>query len=258
MRLVDLNGVAQGSVLPIVPTRNGVPNVNNNIWQASVASDTNGFVLFGTWGIDEAPAFQGYAARLDIDGALVGDAIELGTDAAVTQDAPSGLVLNGTIRAAWENEQNVGTAIDVRTTSIAAGATTAAVPTTLANGAGSPSLSANGAHVWGAWTTAPTGVDANLLDSTTAATHIDGAISPAVAADTVGAAVAYYAGTTLRVTRLDASGARSNDIEVAEKVLTSYPIGFTRIADNLFCVTWADGNSPALASHAMVIDLATP
>ena len=107
VRAFDRQGQARGAGTVFTGPRKGLANLKNNIWEGSIAPLGDGFAMTGAWGVDEAPAFQTFGARLDRAGAPAGDAFDLGFDAGTTQTLVD-LASNGTAAwAAWLVEPNM-------------------------------------------------------------------------------------------------------------------------------------------------------
>ncbi len=89
-RAFDLNGVPlEDSEHTIEMQRNGAPNSGNTWMPALRADNDGGFVLAGSWGHDDAPAFQVFSQQLSAAGEPIGDAADARVDAASGQHYPA-------------------------------------------------------------------------------------------------------------------------------------------------------------------------
>ncbi|CAN5423918.1 hypothetical protein BH09MYX1_BH09MYX1_57740 [soil metagenome] len=258
VRTFDLAGSAIGASRVYVGPRKGKDNVQN-AWMTQVTASATGFDLVGAWGIDEAPAFQAFAARLDGQGSGVGEAIDLGFDATVTQSVPDVVAIPGAMVAAFQVEPNQGNGSHVDVVRVDDGGVAIQKIGTI-DDALAPSLAANGSNVWVA---ASRGATATILwhvsDGSAKPVELTFGAAPTIAlANRGGAIVATAIDAThrqLKLARFDDAGVLSNEIVIvpdvppyALRLVTVDPAG-------LFFLAYQEGASPAFRAKGRFIDL---
>jgi hypothetical protein len=258
LRAFDRDGTPRGGSRIFTGPRSGKP-VTGNAWMAQVAPTAGGFALAAAWGVPEAPAFQAFFARLDPEGAPLGEAIDLGFDATTTQTVPDVVGVPGAAFAAFQREPNQGDGAEVLVVRVDDGASTVtkvgSVPDVL-----SPSLAADGANVWLAAGTS-SGAAKLWHVSATGASPVDasGFGAPAIALAKVGGAIV---GTTmdaghrqLKVARFDDAGVLTNELVVVSDV-PPYPIELTTVDPaGVFFLAYQEGTSPAFRAKGRFLDL---
>lgn len=246
-RAIGPDGKALGSVTTLALVRKSKPN-QGNAWMPAIAASENGSWLAGAWGNDDAPAFQAFAQRLDVNGAPSGEAIDIALDAKVTQSTPAVAVdSSGKRWVAWAQEPNEGNA--------QAGAwlrgETGAPEEIIAEG-GAPSLATGASGTWLAARGAVVEVGSKVrakLPSTFA--------QPAIAADATGAVVVAYTGTSGRVpvhaARISKSGEVGSEVDLGISNAAPYPLKLARIADGVFLFAYQEGAGTKIRAKARIL-----
>ncbi len=260
VRRFDRQGQARGAATAFTGPRKGIANLTNNIWQASIAPLGGGFAITGAWGVDEAPAFQTFGSRLDVTGAPVGDAFDLGFDAGTTQTSVD-VASNGVAAwAAWLVEPNTADGQSVATATFGATGALTRGPT-LAN-ANSPSVAMNGTTSWVAAQRGAKDVVLQRLDAAGDAVVLAGkGMLPALALSGEGGAFAAYrdvaGGRTIVITRIDAAGSPLGETDLALTDAAPYPLRLVRVAADAYFLAFQSGKSPALRAQGRFVDLRT-
>ena len=120
------SGDALTSPTQVATTREGMPVEATN-WLVRVRANADGFLVGGSWGVEELSNFQVYSQALDLDGTPVGQGSDLATMAGVAQ---SNLVLGEQVTA-WTELGDAGSRIMV----LDAGSTTSISDTAEADNA---------------------------------------------------------------------------------------------------------------------------
>ncbi len=258
VRTFDDAGVAIGPSRAYVGPRKGTSNALN-AWMAQVAPSASGFALVGAWGVAEAPAFQAFGARLDAQGASLGESIDLGFEATVTETIPDVVTIAGATLAAFQVEPNQGTGSHVDVVRIDDGATTATKLSTL-DDAQAPSLAASGASVWlAASRSATSSVLWHVSDGAAKPIDVGFGAAPSIAAATNGGAIVATvmdaSHRQLKLARFDDTGALSNEAVIvadvppyALRLVTVDPAG-------VFFLGYQEGASPAFRVKGRFFDL---
>lgn len=256
-RLFDRQGSALGPANVFTGPRKGLANTKYNIWQGSVAPLGDGFAIAGAWGVEEAPAFQTFASRLDAKGAPSGDAFDLGFDAGTTQtlvDVSSG----GTSAwAAWFVEPNTSDGRSVATATFGASGALTRGPTL--DNASAPSVATLGTTAWVSAQRGTKDVVLQRLDAPGAAIVLAGkGALPALALSASGGAFASYrdvgGGRTIVVTRFDAGGAVVVETDLGITDASPYPLRLVRMAEDVYFLAYQQGKGTALRAMARFFD----
>jgi hypothetical protein len=256
MRLYDADGQPLSDPFLFEGTRAGTP-VTGNATLPAVVGVNEGFLLGGSWGHDDSPAFQAFAVPLDLDGQPLDDAIDgqvddtygqLYADVAVDEAGAAHLV--------WQEDSAVSTA-----------------PTVVGGGLGSPGLLADpGARpklavgplgVWLAYDTDLGEVVAQAPDGTQARlTSSDVLHSPSMVGVDDGVVVVAMEAiggidNRLRMWRIDTDG----DVVAQTTLSTSsavsvYGTDLTRLDDTHFAVAYQDGSNPDFRAKVEWVELA--
>ncbi len=256
-RMFDRQGQARGAATVFTGPRKGLANLKNNIWEGSIAPLGDGFALTGAWGVDEAPAFQTFGARLDRAGAPAGDAFDLGFDAGTTQTLVD-VASNGTAAwAAWLVEPNTADGQSVATATF--GATGAVTRGPTIENATAPSTAMNGSASWVAAQRGAKDVVLQRLDAAGDAVVLPGkGMLPALALSESGGAFAAYrdvaGGRSIVVTRIDAAGAALGETDLALTDAAPYPLRLVRVAGDVYFLAFQRGKSPALRAQGRFLD----
>jgi hypothetical protein len=256
-RLFDREGTARGPARLFTGPRKGLANTKNNVWQGSATPLGDGFALTGAWGIDEAPAFQTFGARLDAEGAPSGDAFDLGFDAGTTQtlvDVSSG---GGGAWAAWLVEPNTSEGQSVATATFGTSGALTRGPTL--DKATAPSVATLASTAWVAAQRGTKDVVLQRLDPPGPAIVMAGkGALPALALSTSGGAFAAYrdaaGGRTIVVTRFDGAGAVVGETDLAITDASPYPLRLVRIADDVYFLAYQYGKGTALRAMGRFFD----
>lgn len=260
VRTFDRQGQARGAATVFTGPHKGLANVKNNIWEGSIAPLGDGFAMTGAWGVDEAPAFQTFGARLDRAGAPTGDAFDLGFDAGTTQTLVD-LASNGTAAwAAWLVEPNTADGQSVATATF--GATGAVTRGPTIENATAPSTAMNGSTSWVAAQRGSKDVVLQRLDAIAGAVVLAGkGMLPALALSDGGGAFAAYrdvgGGRTIVITRIDAAGAELGETDLGLTDAAPYPLRLVRVTSDVYFLAFQRGKSPALRAHGRFVDLRT-
>jgi hypothetical protein len=242
-RLYDLTGSPLTDPLNLDATRDGVP-VTGNASSPRLAALSDGFLLAGFWGHDDAPAFQAFSVEIDRDGQVRGEASDAELDTDNGQTAVDVAVLDGAAVLAWQEDSTTSTA------PIAWQAADGESATLLGNPGARPALAATTSGLWSAWDTdggearlrTPSGAELTLpLDgfshSVRLAPRGDGVVALAM---TVNQSI-YNA---LSLTVVDADGTMATvplDTDAAPSV---YGVDVTLVGPDHAVVVWAEGTSP--------------
>jgi hypothetical protein len=143
-RIYDSAGEAVTAPTVFSAQRNGAP-VTGNATLPAAAGAGDHFVLAGSWGHDDAPAFQGFVVEIDADGTPLADAQDLDLDPERGQTFVD-LALEGDMPTAVWQEDGVNTAAPV---SWAGRPDTA--PVFLAEPGARPTVAVGAAGIWRAW-----------------------------------------------------------------------------------------------------------
>lgn len=259
-RMFDREGKARGAASTFTGPRKGIANLKNNIWEGSIAPLGDGFALTGAWGVDEAPAFQTFGARLDRAGAAEGDAFDLGFDAGTTQTLVD-VASNGTAAwAAWLVEPNTADGQSVATATF--GTTGAVTRGPTIENATAPSTAMNGSTSWVAAQRGTKDVVLQRLDAAGDAVVLAGkGMLPALALSESGGAFAAYrdvaGGRSIVVTHIDAAGAALGETDLALTDAAPYPLRLVRVASDVYFLAFQRGKSPALRAQGRFLDFRT-
>ena len=253
-RIYDLDGTSRTEVTPLQASRDGVLVTGNAILPA-LAAHPDGFVLAGSWGHEDAAAFQAFSVLLDADGVVQGDAIDAELDTEYGQTAVSVTLSGDTPVLAWQEDSTTSTA------PAAWQAPAGSAATLLGEPGARPSVMATDAGVWSAWDSnsgeitlrSPDGVDLTL--------DLPGsAHSPRLAARQDGIALlsmrlvdGIY--NALDLTIVTAAGEAQTTALVTERAPSVYPVDLTLIDDTHAIVFWQEGEAPAFFIQAQWLTL---
>ena len=256
-RLFDRQGVARGAASVFTGPHKAVPNTKGNIWQGSATALGDGFALAGTWGVDEAPAFQTFVSRLDANGKPSGEALDLGFDAGTTQTLVDLAGGGGSAWAAWLVQPNTTDGMSVATASLALTGGVTRGPTL--DDATFPSVATQGAAAWVSAQRGASDVVLRRLDAPGAEIVLAGkGALPALALSASGGAFASYraagAGRTIVVTRFDGSGAALGEVDLALGDAAPYPLRLVRMADDVYFLAYQHGKGSALRAKGRFVD----
>ena len=257
-RAFDRQGAPLGPPRTFTGPRRALQQTKFNIWQGSLSPLGTGFALAGAWGVDDAPAFQAFGARLDAQGAPTGDAFDLGFDAGTTQTSIDVASSGTNAWAAWLVEPNMTDGMAVATARFGiAGATT---PGPRIENAGSPIVATLDTTAWVVAQRGTKDVVLQRLDTAGApVVHVGKGAQPALALSASGGAFASYrdagAGRTIVLTSFDSAGAILAEKDLGVTDAAPYPLRLVRIADDVYFLAYSLGKSPALRAMGRFFDL---
>ncbi len=254
---VRLHDVETGAPLTeprkLETTREGAA-VTGTVWSPTLLPSDGGFDLIGERGIEEASAFQAYVQPLDAMGAPAGATIEPFFEAMVGQNDADGVRTDAGLTLAWTREPVDG---DPSVVTLSPGGEPVTVPSGALEAAG-PSLAAFGGERWVAYSAGggTRRIELHQLGSD--------AVEPLGGPGNTDVVPRLVAGETtlglawLRITsgfrsdlyfrRLDVDGATitaGDEVEIPtiREVYAPYAIDFIHIQDDIFFVTWAQGET---------------
>lgn len=251
-RVVGLDGLPVTDVQELAATRAGVP-VTGNALNPQLAPTADGWVLAGSWGHDDATAFQAFAVRIDRDGAVQGEAIDAELDPTSGQTAVDVAVDGSTIHLAWQEDTTTSTAPSAH--GVALGGPT----TPLGDPGARPSVAAG---PWFAWDTDGSDIVLRPPGGADVALGLSGFnIFPRLARHGDDLAMAWMEQSSggrfaINVARVEATGqlgaVRRLSTEGAPSV---YPIDLTLVDATHAVVVYQDGTSPAFRVKAEWVTL---
>lgn len=249
-RVLDADGAPATAVAAFAGTRGGAP-VTGNATLPALATTGDAFVLAGSWGHPDAPAFQAFVATLDVDGQPIGDADDVELDRDHGQTYVDVAVVGEAPRVVWQEDR-----VDTATASAWLGAPGEA-PSLLGEPGYRPAVVADAAGVWAAWDDnagavflrTPEGADLEL-DLGAGFHH-----SPQLAAadGTVALLVLEVESgiyNRLRLVRLSASGVVAELPVSASGVPSVYEASLTLVDGQHAVVAWQEGDNPAFRAWA--------
>lgn len=248
--VLDTDGAPVGAVAALAASRAGVP-VTGNATLPVVAPLDDGFLLAGSWGHDDAPAFQAFAVELDASGAARGDATDAELDPEHSQLYVDLAVVEGTPHLVWQEDAVDSTAPRAWASALGEDA----VP--LGDPGARPALVDGPGGLWHAWddnrgavfVQAPGGA-AVELDLGSGTFH-----SPRLAStgDTVVALVMELDSgvyNRLRLVVLDEAGVVEDVPLAAEAAPSPYEADVVLVDETHAVVAWQEGENPAFRSYA--------
>ena len=108
-RLYDLDGAPQTEVIELAADRDGAPVTGNATLPALAATD-DGFLMAGSWGHDDSPAFQAFVVSVDRDGQVLGEATDGEVDDTYGQLYTTVTEQGGGPWLAWQEDSVASTA----------------------------------------------------------------------------------------------------------------------------------------------------
>jgi len=142
-QVFDLAGAPVSDAGDLQAERAGVV-VTGNATLPRVASRADGFVLAGSWGHDDAPAFQAFSVLLDRDGNVIGDAADAELDVEHSQTAVDVAMHGESVVLAWQEDST-------SSTSPVSWWSDGGVVAKLGEPAARPTLTVAAEGVWAAW-----------------------------------------------------------------------------------------------------------
>lgn len=252
LRMLSATGVPLGPVVAYAPQRKGAPLVGN-VWMPSLAKAPSGYALVGTWGHDEAPAFQAYGQALDESGAPVGEGADLDLAPERSQDAPSVVYdAQGTRLVVYASIANDSPDAQVPDIFVATG--DPPTKSTLAPGGGRAIASSGPSGVWIAYQNGVTKLGSGKL------TTRKGLLQPAIAAADVGAAVVAYSQAAnkspLKAYRVSDDGALvgTTGLEISTGA-AAYPLHFEHVGGDVFFVAYQEGSGQQIRAKARFVTI---
>jgi hypothetical protein len=253
-RVYDLDGNPLTDPTDVAGTRAGAPNPGNALFPA-LAATADGFLLAGSWGHDDAPAFQAFVAPLDLDGNAVGDAIDGQLDPDHGQTYVAIATHDGTTQALWQED-----AVGSDTLSLEGGLLGSAAP--IAAPAARADVSHGPDGFWQAWDDDSGIVYAKPPQG--APTRISGPSfehSPSVVATADGSMILSMElvgsiSNRIKLRRLDVNGDVTYEHSLqTEGAVSIYGVDLTVVDDQHAVVVYQDGENPAFRVKAEWITL---
>ncbi|MFT5680308.1 MAG: hypothetical protein ACI8RZ_001214 [Myxococcota bacterium] len=254
-RLYDLTGIPLTPTTDLAASRDGVA-VTGNASSPRLAALSDGFLLAGFWGHDDAPAFQAFSVELDLDGAIRGEATDGELDADNGQTAVDVAVSGGgDVVLAWQEDSTTSTA------PIAYQADAGESATLLGSPGARPAVAIATSGTWSAWDTddgtvwirPPSGADFALdLDgfshSARLAPRSDGVVALTMTVDD-----GLY--NALSLSSITADGTVSTIALDTLAAPAVYGVDVTMVGADHAVVVWQEGDSPAFRLRAQWVTL---
>ena len=244
-RILDTDGVPTTGVFDLQASRNGVP-VTGNATLPVVSTVGDHFVMAGSWGHDDATAFQAFTVEIGVDGSILGDATDAELDTENGQTMVDMTVHSDVIHLTWQED-----ATD--TPDPSAWHAPLGDPAVLLGTPGArPALAASTAGVWHAWDDNAGTVYVQSPGGNPVALDLGAGFhhSPrlAVADDTVVALVMEMDSgiyNRLRLVTLDENGV-TEDIPLSATAAPSvYEASVVLVDASHAVVAWQEGENPA-------------
>ncbi len=254
-RLYDLTGAPLTEPTDLVASRDGVV-VTGNASSPRLAARSDGFMLAGFWGHDDATAFQAFSVALDLDGAIQGEAVDAELDTEFGQTAVDLAVRDDDAILVWQEDSTTSTA----PSAWQAAAGEAAIP--LGEPGARPAVAVTDAGVWSAWDTdsegtiwirPPSGADLSLDLSGTAHSprlvpRRDGVVALSMTIDD-----GIY--NALSLSTIDADGTIQTIPLDTVGAPSVYGVDVTMIGADHAVVVWQEGENPAFRLRAQWVTL---
>ena len=254
-RALALDGSPISAVQTLTGTRGGVP-VTGNATLPDLVPLQDGFLLAGSWGHEDAPAFQAFGVELSADGTLRGDATDAELDTEFGQLYVDATVHGGQPHLIWQIDSVSSTAPALRGAPLGEAAEAVASP------GARPSIVSTNAGLWRAWDTnegevvvwppegAPISLDLGAGFHHTAHLATDG---DSVLLLVMEQESSVYA--RLRLLQLDASGVAAEWPLAATGAPSPYEASLVMAGPEQAVVVWQAGENPAFRSYAEWVTL---
>jgi hypothetical protein len=249
-RVLTTEGAAVSDATTFEGTRAGEP-VTGNVMAPSLDADGERFLLAGSWGHGDAPAFQAFTQPIDADGAPAGESTDVELDTENGQTVVKMVVHDAQPWVAWQEDSLADP--DPRAWMAPLGS----APTQLGTTGARPSLTASPAGVWSAWDDNEGGIFVRPPGAEPVALDLGGGFfhSPQLASsgDTVVVLVmeldtGVY--NDLKLVTLDQDGVLDALPVEAEGAPSPYAASVAMIDPNHAVVAWQEGDNPAFRSRA--------
>lgn len=253
-RVYDRDGAPVTEVIPLQASRSGVP-VTGNATQPALTAHPDGFVLAGSWGHDDAPAFQAFSVLLDEDGAVQGDATDAELDVDFGQTYVAVALSGDTPVLAWQEDSTTST------DPAAWQATLGEAATLLGEPGARPALVTADDGVWSAWDDDSGEITLRTPSGTALPLDLPGfSHSPRLAPRQDGVAVlsmrivdGIY--NALDLTLVSADGTTQTTALTTERAPSVYGVDLTLIDDTHAIVFWQEGEAPSFFIQAQWLTL---
>lgn len=243
-QVFTLDGVPAGPALEGDLVRGGEV-VTGNATLAQVSATEDGFALAGSWGHDDAAAFQAFWVPLDLDGVQSGEAVDAELDTENGQTYVALSVADGEVTLAWQEDS-----------------TTSTQPTAvwthgvLATPGARPAVSGEWAawddNVGAVWVHTPAGETLELgLPGFVHSPRLADGDPPMLLTTTVDSGI--YG--TLQLHTLNESGVVETVDLAATASPSAYGVDLTRVDDQNAVVVWQEGENPAFRLYVEWIAL---
>ena len=225
--------------------------VTGNATLPAVAALDDGFLLAGSWGHPDAPAFQAFAVAISPDGALDGEAEDIELDTNSGQTYVDLDVLDGEAHLVWQEDTTTSDDPAAWHAPLGAPATRLGTP------GARPAITLTSSGPWLAWDdnqgtvyVLPPGGSSQALDLGRGIHH-----SPRLAAsgDTVAVLVMTVDSgiyNQLQLATLDASGVTAIHALSATAAPSIYEASLVLVDDHHAVVAWQEGENPAFRAWA--------
>lgn len=231
-------------------SRDGVP-VTGNAMLPDIAASTDGFVLAGSWGHSEAPAFQAFAIGIASDGTLDDDAVDVELDDAVGQTLVDATVQDEQVHLVWQVDSTDSAVSLTRGARLGDAAESLGTPGARPTVVGTPS------GIWRAWDDGRGGVELAAPDGTVTTLALGSGVhhSPQLAAydDTVMLLVMRVESgiyNRLRLLRVGSDGIVDEVPLAADAAPSVYEASVALAGDSHAVVVWQQGVTPAFRAYA--------
>ncbi|TNE92551.1 MAG: hypothetical protein EP330_01000 [Deltaproteobacteria bacterium] len=243
-RVLDVDGNPVGGVQELTASRNGQP-VTGNATMPAVDGIEGGFVLAGSWGHEDSPAFQAFAVALGLDGQVLAEAEDGELDAEFGQTDVSVAAFAGDTHLIWQEDSTTSTAPAVRAVTLGG------VATQVADVGGRPDVDAGPDGVWQVWDDDAGGVGVRMPVGSQQLLRTEGTLhSASVASFSGGAfvtAMEQVSGIANKIVlwRLDTQGSVIDEHTFStEGAVSIYTVDVTAVDADRALVVYADGANP--------------
>lgn len=253
-RLYDLTGAPLTEPADLAASRDGVP-VTGNASSPRLAALSDGFLLAGFWGHDDATAFQAFSVELDLDGSVRGEAADAELDTDYGQTAVDVAVMDDAAILAWQEDSTTSTAPAAWMAAAGEAATALGEP------GARPAVAATGSGIWSAWDTdsgtvwlrPPSGADLSLdlgglSHSARLAPRGDGVVALTMTIDD-----GIY--NALHLSTVEADGTIRTVALETVAAPSVYGVDVTMVGEDHAVVVWQEGDSPAFRLRAQWVTL---
>ena len=249
-RSFGVDGVANTPARVFAAARAGAP-VTGNATLPDLAVADDGFLLAGSWGHSDAPAFQAFAIGMTAEGVLDDEALDVELDAAVGQTMVDVAVQDGHVHLVWQVDTTTSSNPQTRGAVLGEGAEALGIP------GARPTVVASSSGIWRAWDTnqgevvlqgpdgsaVPLELGPGFLHSPQLAAHDETVVLLVMEVDR-----SIY--NRLRLFEVDATGVLAEVPLSAEAAPSVYEASVVLVDGQHAVVAWQEGPNPAFRAYA--------